>query len=149
MSLFLSKSPFSSLSWLLSHELGRAGRRSSRGDKGGNIPNLGCGICLFTAWPRNSSAVGLTKAIINRAKRGQSVSSQAPDRPARDSYIPSTSPGQPRPGQARPARSQTLHFLSVRHLALRPRQTQRRGETDEARSRSVLADCFASVARRV
>lgn len=31
-----------------------------------NISNLGWGICLFTALPRNSRAVGLTKAVINR-----------------------------------------------------------------------------------
>lgn len=31
-----------------------------------NISNLGWGICLFTAVPRNSRAVGLTKAVINR-----------------------------------------------------------------------------------
>lgn len=33
--------------------------------KAENISNLGWGICLFTARPRNNQAVGLTKAVIN------------------------------------------------------------------------------------
>lgn len=37
--------------------------------KAENISNLGWGICLFTTLPRNSRAVGLTKAIINGPAR--------------------------------------------------------------------------------